>query len=107
MAQGGLPMLTDLRSFLAVLDEQGDLARITRPCSTEFEIAAGMRKTSDIGGPALLFEQVPGYDMPVVGALLATRRRALWGLESTPENYFARYAQGVANPIAPLLVDRA
>src|SRR5437868_239717 len=89
-------MLTDLRGFLALLEEQGDLVRITRPCSPEFEIAAGMRKTSDIDGPALLFENVPGYDMPVVGALLATRRRALWGLESTAENYFARYAHAEA-----------
>src|SRR6266567_4328818 len=40
-------MLTDLRGFLALLEEQGDLVRITRPCSPEFEIAAGMRKTSD------------------------------------------------------------
>src|SRR4051794_36224383 len=43
-------MLTDLRGFLALLEEQGDLVRITRPCSPEFEIAAGMRKTSDIDG---------------------------------------------------------
>jgi 2,5-furandicarboxylate decarboxylase 1 len=100
-------MLTDLRGFLALLEEQGDLVRITRPCSPEFEIAAGMRKTSDIDGPALLFENLPGYDMPVVGALLATRRRALWGLESTAENYFARYARGVQNPQPPRLVDRA
>ena len=71
-------MFEDLRSFLRSLEEKGDLVRITRAVSPRYEIAAGIRKTSDINGPALWFENVVGQSMPVVGGLYASRRRALW-----------------------------
>jgi UbiD family decarboxylase len=47
-------MLNDLRSFLKLLDERRDLVHITKPVSPQFEVAAGIRKTSDIEGPALI-----------------------------------------------------
>lgn len=98
-------MLKDLRSFLALLEKEGELVRISRPVSLVYEIAAGMRRTSDIGGPALLFEEVTGFDMPVVGALYASRRRALLGLETTQAEFFDRYQRGFRNLIPPKLVD--
>ena len=78
-------MITDLRAFLNLLEEKKDLVHICRPTSPRFEIAAGIRKTSDIEGPALFFDNVVGHSMPVVGGLFAVRRRAIWGLETTPE----------------------
>ena len=46
-------MITDLRSFLNLLEEKKDLVHISRPTSPRFEIAAGIRKTSDIEGPVM------------------------------------------------------
>ena len=80
-------MLNDLRSFLNLLEEKKDLVHISRPTSTIFEIAAGIRKTSEIEGPALLFDNVPGHSIPVVDGLYAVRRRAVWGLETTRSRY--------------------
>ena len=61
----------DLREFLARLEAAGQLRRVTRPVSTRFEIAAGIRKMSDLRGPALLFENVVGHEMRVAGAVFA------------------------------------
>ena len=83
-------MLKDMRSFLRLLEEKGDLVHVTEPVSPHHGVAAGMRKTSDIRGPALWFDNVIGASMPVVGALYAHRRRALWGLETTPEKFFEK-----------------
>jgi 2,5-furandicarboxylate decarboxylase 1 len=97
-------MLRDMRSFLRLLEEKGDLVRIAEPVSPHFGVAAGIRKTSDIDGPALWFENVEGSSMPVVGALYAHRRRALWGLETTPEEINLKFMQSLQNPIPPRLV---
>jgi 2,5-furandicarboxylate decarboxylase 1 len=70
----------DLREFISLLEARGELRRVRREVSPTFEVAAGIRKMSDVRGPALLFEKVAGHDMPVVGGLFSTRRRALLAL---------------------------
>jgi 4-hydroxy-3-polyprenylbenzoate decarboxylase/2,5-furandicarboxylate decarboxylase 1 len=97
-------MFKDMRSFLGFLQEQGDLVHITDPVSPRFGVAAGIRKTSDIGGPALWFDRVEGASMPVVGGLYASRRRALWALETTQQDVFARFMHGMRHPIPPRIV---
>ena len=54
-------MFDDLRSFLTHLESQGQLLRVKDEVGIKYEIAAGMRKTSDTEGPALLFENVRGF----------------------------------------------
>ena len=95
----------DLREFLAALEAAGDLVRVTRPVETRFEIAAGIRKMSDTGGPTLWFEDVTGHDMPVVGAVFTTRSTALLalGVDSAAEGN-ARFSHGLRNPVEPRLV---
>ena len=97
-------MITDLRGFLNLLEEKKDLVHISRPISPRFEIAAGVRKTSDIEGPALFFDNVIGHSMPVLGAPFAVRRRAIWGLETTPEKIHQKIMQGLRNHIPPRIV---
>ena len=95
----------DLREFLALLEAEGELRRVERPVSTEFEIAAGIRRMSDVGGPALLFERVAGHDMAVVGGVFATRRRALLALgASTHAEGNARFLGGLHQPVEPVTV---
>jgi 2,5-furandicarboxylate decarboxylase 1 len=73
----------DLREFIAYLEEQKELRRIRKAVDTKYEIAAYIRKTSDIKGPALLFENVNGWKIPVAGGVFATRKRALLALETS------------------------
>lgn len=95
-------MINDLREFLNLLEAKKDLVHISRPTSPRFEIAAGIRKTSDIEGPALLFDNVVGHSMPVVGGLYAVRRRAIWGLYRI--RFAARSMEDLKNQIPPRLV---
>jgi 2,5-furandicarboxylate decarboxylase 1 len=97
-------MITDLRGFLNLLEQKKDLVHISRPTSPRFEIAAGVRKTSDIEGPALFFDNVIGHSMPVLGAPFAVRRRAIWGLETTPEKIHQKIMEGLRNHIPPRIV---
>ena len=63
---------SDLRSFLKVLEEKGRLKRITKKVNKDWEIAAVARVLfQDIpekDRPALLFENVEGFEIPVVRA---------------------------------------
>ena len=72
----------DLREFIAYLEDRKELRRIRKPVDTKYEIAAYIRKTSDIKGPALLFENVKESKIPVLGGVFATRKRglSLWRL---------------------------
>jgi len=59
----------DLREFIAQLDKRGQLARVTAPVSRDLEIAEITDRVSK--GPAdknaaLLFENVQGFDIPVL-----------------------------------------
>lgn len=80
------------------------MVRVERPVSTRYEIAAGMRKTSDAQGPALWFENVQGCDMPVVGAVYATRGRLLQGIGWDRKEFLTRYMERIKHPIEPRIV---
>ena len=71
----------DLREFLEELKARNDLMVIDRKVSTKHEIAAFSRKSSDLGGPALLFTNVEGYDMPVLASLYGSRERVQLALD--------------------------
>ncbi|MBI2880164.1 MAG: UbiD family decarboxylase [Candidatus Tectomicrobia bacterium] len=89
---------------MSCLEEEEDLLRIPTPVDVKHQIAAYVRKTSDEQGPAILFERVKGYDMPVVSGLFATRRRVLRALEYAPEEAVERFYAGISNPIPPVRV---
>ena len=85
-------MFQDLRGFLEVLEREEQLLRVHREVDTRFEVAAGIRKSSDTGDPALLFDNVKGHPgWRVLGALFATRRLVAMGLGVTEDKLLERY----------------
>lgn len=56
----------DLHAFLDILDQKGLLKRITTEVDVRLEITEITDRVSKQGGPALLFENVKGYNMPVL-----------------------------------------
>ena len=70
----------DLRDFISFLESRGELKRIKAPVSCELEIAEVCDRVVKRGGPALLFENVDGYDMPVLINMFGTERRMAWAL---------------------------
>src|ERR1051325_4147114 len=91
----------DLREFIAYLEDQKELRRIRKPVDIKYEIAAYIRKTSDIKGPALLFENVNGSKIPVVGGVFATRKRGLLALETTEKEYGEKFHHALDHLIPP------
>ncbi len=70
----------DLRDFMAMLEAQGELKRVSLPVSPHLEMTEVCDRTLRAGGPAILFENVPGYSMPVLGNLFGTPRRVALGM---------------------------
>jgi len=71
---------TDLRDFMRLLEQQGELKRIATPVSPVLEMTEICDRTLKRGGPALLFEQPQGFDIPVLGNLFGTPRRVALGM---------------------------
>lgn len=85
----------DLREFIAFLEQKGELHRITTPVSCELEIAEIADRGVKGGGPALLFENVNGYSMPVLINMYASQRRMAWALGVEELDVLAERLQGM------------
>jgi len=70
----------DLRDFISQLEAQGELKRVKAPVSTNLEMTEICDRVLKSAGPAILFENVPGYGMPVLGNLFGTPRRVALGM---------------------------
>ncbi|MBN6065789.1 4-hydroxy-3-polyprenylbenzoate decarboxylase [Aggregatibacter actinomycetemcomitans] len=70
----------DLRDFLALLESQGELKRITQEIDPYLEMTEISDRTLRAGGPALLFENPKGFDIPVLCNLFGTPKRVALGM---------------------------
>ena len=70
----------DLREFISFLERKQELCRIQTPVSCELEITEIADRVVKGGGPALLFENVTGYDVPVVINIFGSEQRMAWAL---------------------------
>lgn len=76
----------DLRDFIHQLEKQGELKRISMPVDTKLEMTEICDRTLRAGGPALLFENPVGSDVPVLANLFGTPKRVAMGMgESSVE----------------------
>ncbi len=73
----------DLRDFIHQLEQLGQLKRISHPVDPNLEMTEICDRTLRAGGPALLFENPIGYDMPVLGNLFGTPERVALGMGET------------------------
>ena len=68
----------DLHEFISLLETRGELVRIKTLVDPELEITEITDRVSKAFGPALLFENVKGSDLPVlINAYGTTRRMAM------------------------------
>lgn len=70
----------DLREFIQALEARGELKRISHEISPQLEMTEICDRTLRKGGPALLFENPKGFDMPVLGNLFGTPERVALGM---------------------------
>ena len=70
----------DLRDFIAQLEKQGELKRVTVEIDPHLEMTEICDRTLKAGGPAILFEKPKGHTIPVLGNLFGTPRRVAMGM---------------------------
>jgi len=70
----------DLRDFLAQLEHRGELKRIGVEVDPYLEITEICDRTLRAGGPALLFENPKGSNIPLLGNLFGTPQRVAFGM---------------------------
>lgn len=75
--------IEDIRQYIEKLENAGELKRVKTQVDTNLEIAEILRRTMYANGPALLFENVKNYDMPVLGNAFGSIKRLEIGLETT------------------------
>jgi UbiD family decarboxylase len=99
--------MSDFRAYLDALDRAGQLVRVDKPVSPEFEVAAYVRRSSDTGGPAFLFTNVTGHPgWTLAGGLYGTMARLPVALGCPIGEVVDRYGTAVRKPIAPRRVAR-
>ena len=100
----------DLREYLAALEKRGLLCHIESEVDKDWEIAAVCRrafqKIPEQHRPALMFDRIKGYDIPlVVGILGASRQVYATAIETEVEKVLEKWESGTKNPLKPRLID--
>ncbi|MCP4692607.1 MAG: UbiD family decarboxylase, partial [Desulfobacterales bacterium] len=67
--------MKDIREFIDKAEEEGMLKRITAEVDWDLELAHIAKMNEEKLGPALLFENVKGYDSPVITSVCTTTER--------------------------------
>lgn len=80
---------SSLRDFIAHLEKEDRLVRVSEPVSTALEMTEIQTRVLAEGGPAILFENVIKSDgsksaMPVLVNLFGTVERVAWGMNREP-----------------------
>jgi phenyl-phosphate phosphatase/carboxylase subunit beta len=95
----------DLRSFLQLLEDRGELARIASPVALNQEIGAVCLRNLRTSGPGLLFERVGDHDIRLAVDLLASRRRYALALGVEPDQLAAEWNRRTKDLLPPVLVE--
>ena len=100
---------TDLREYLAVLEEHGKLHHVTAEVDKDWEIAALCRrvfqKIPEKKRPVLIFDRVKGFDIPLlVGSLGASPEVYSMALQCVVEEIGRRWEEAQLHPIKPVRV---
>jgi len=74
--------IDDISQFIVELEKAGELKRIKTEVDSNLEIAEILRRTMYSNGPAILFENVKNYEMPVLGNAFGSVKRLEIGLET-------------------------
>ena len=86
--------IESIQCFIDELEKAGELKRVKTEVDTNLEIAEILRRVSYTNGPAVLFENVRNYEIPVLGNALGSIKRLEIGLETKD---FSEIGQRIAD----------
>src|SRR5512147_41598 len=97
--------MMDLHEFLKVLEEEHELVKIKTEVDPKHELGAICKIHNERpNSPALLFENLKGHKIPVVGQLLASDKRVALALGLSQENVFDETVRRANQPLPTRLV---
>ncbi len=91
------------RNFLEQLDEYGELKRIRKEVSTEYEIAGII---DALGEKPVFFEKVKESSIPVVGGLVSSKDLIARALNIKKEQLLHKLSNAIGNPVRPDVVNK-
>ena len=94
----------NLRDFLARLEQDGELNRVKRQVSHEYELA---NLLYSLGEQPTVFEDVKGYEYPVFGGITSSRDIIAKGLGTTKEELLLKLVHALREPKEPPMVENA
>ena len=77
-------MIEDLRDFISVLEDNGELHRVKAEVDWKFEMSHVSKVNEEAKGPALLYENVKGYKTPAFTSAFTKPSRLALALEQDP-----------------------
>ena len=86
--------IEDIHDLIEILEKENELKRIKTQVDTNLEIAEILRRTMYDNGPALLFENIKDYDVPILGNAFGSIKRLQISLET---NDFTEIGQRIAD----------
>lgn len=95
---------SDLRDFMALLESNGQLRKISQPVSPHLEMTEIADRVLRKSGPALLFERPIGHEVPVLANLFGTPERVALGMGAEKVSSLREVGELLANlkePEAP------
>jgi 2,5-furandicarboxylate decarboxylase 1 len=99
-----LRAFSGIRDFVAYLKEHGELLTLPTPLDPRFELSTILSELGKKEAPALLFENVKGHQLPVIGNLLGTNKRLSMALGVDQEDFFENALSKLEKRIPPVLM---
>jgi len=91
------------RSFLEQLDKDGELTRIGKEVSTEFEMAGII---DALGEKPVFFEKVKESSIPVVAGLVSSKELIAKALNIKKKQLLHKLSSAIENPVPPDVVEK-
>lgn len=76
--------INDLRDYISACEQHGQLHRVDAEVDWKFELAHVSKVNEEAKGPALLYQNVKGYEIPVFTSAFTTPARMAIALEQDP-----------------------
>jgi len=92
-----------LREFIEELQKNGELTKITKPVSTEYEIAGIINA---LGEKPVYFEKVKESSYQVVAGLVSSKELICRSMSITKEQLLPKLLSAIEKPIPPQLVEK-
>ncbi len=91
------------RNFIEALDKSGELTRITKPVSTEYELAGII---SALGEKPVYFEKVKESSYPVVAGLVPSKELISRALGIPKDKLLPKLSRAIEHPVPPQVAEK-